>query len=145
MLCEADIKCIKSYAANENKRRNAVSESPLFSRGIEHLSGAGITVNCETVSHYFRRGPKRPESCGGCMNRRFLKPNAEDYSSLHAWSADHVHYFPGSPTCGLIQLRISPTVASQRQYYTILINESAKHVWILCAPMRSMCPSAVKQ
>lgn len=79
------------------------------------------------------------------MNRRFLKPNAEDYSSLHAWSADHVHYFPGSPTCGLIQLRISPTVASQRRYYTILINESAKHVWILCAPMRSMCPYVLKQ
>ena len=65
VLREADIKCIKSYGANENKRRNAVSESPLFSRGIEHLSGAGITVNCETVSHYFRRGPQRPESCRG--------------------------------------------------------------------------------
>jgi hypothetical protein len=66
--------------------------------------------------------------------------------TLHAWSADHVHYFPGPPTCGLIQLRISPTVASQRQYYTILINESAKHVRPkLCAPMRSMCPYVLKQ
>ena len=49
------------------------------------------------------------------MNRRFLKPDAEDYLLLYAWPADYVHYFPGSPTCGLIQLRISPTVASQRQ------------------------------